>query len=183
MGELVYERRRSPRFNCGGRARIVRLPSEGLIVSANLRNLSLGGICVDIPYPVDLGERAEVLVCVNAASFRTIGTVKATVERSRACMEFVSMSAGSKGLLADLVAQLTRLQKVMGNLRAERTESQGELFRQLEEAGVWATVFGDRPLKRGIIPEESVEPPRVIPDDQKERVEDLPVVIRVNLFG
>lgn len=183
MDSFVNDRRRSPRFNCGGRARIVCLPSEGAIVSGNLRNLSLGGICVDTTRPVDLGERIEVLVCVNAASFRTLGLVKATLQGRRACMEFTRMSAGSRGLLDDLVSQLARHQKVMAALRSERPEPASDLFHQLREAGLGAAVSSNRLISLRIQQEDKDVQPLVTPREREEALADSPILINVDLFG
>ncbi len=71
------ERRRTPRFSCGGEARIYSLPSNGVHVPGRLRNLSLGGACLDTSHAFDMGARTEILVSVNAASFRTLGLVRA----------------------------------------------------------------------------------------------------------
>ena len=146
MPEIINpsdERRRSRRFSCVGQARIYRLPWDGSLVYGRLRNLSLGGVCVDTTHPIDPGARTEMLVSVNSAtSFRAIGLVRAMMERSRACLEFVQMSAGSKLLLGDLVEQLERLQKVMAKLRLKDGGDEEELSRELQEAGVCETLFG-----------------------------------------
>ena len=186
MSEIISpgsDRRRSPRFSCAGEARIYRLPWDGGPVYGRLRNLSLGGVCLDTTHPIDPGARTEMVVCVNsAASFRTIGLVRSLMERSRACVEFVQMSAGSKGLLADLVEQLGRLQKVMTKLRSEQVETEEELSRELEEAGVCAALLGPRvSLVRRTPTEINAEPGA--PGDEKKIVELAPRVIKVDLFG
>lgn len=130
------DRRRSPRFVCGGDARIVRLPSEGVPVSGKLRNLSVGGICVDASSPLDLGAKTEILVSAHAVTFRTVGLVRAVSDRSRTCLEFVNMTAGGRSILGELLDQMARLQKVMKKLRSARLEMTEELSRELEEAGV-----------------------------------------------
>ena len=182
MSEIINpsdERRRSPRFSCVGEARIYRLPWDGGLVYGRLHNLSLGGICVETTHPIDPGARAEILVCVNSAvSFRTIGLVRAMMERSRACVEFVQMSAGSKLLLGDLVDQLARLQTAMTKLRSEPVDTEEELSRELEDAGVGAALFGPRgsPIRRSPHEERSA-------DAEKRIVELTPLVIKVDLFG
>src|SRR5579863_10536039 len=88
------DRRRSPRFNCGGYAKISRLPSNGIFLAGSIRDLSLGGCHLDTALPIDCGERAEIVVCVNATSFRAVGEVKAIRDRSGAGIEFVHLSAG-----------------------------------------------------------------------------------------
>ena len=92
------------------------------------------------------------------------------------------MSAGSKGLLADLVDQLARLQKVMTKLRSEQVETEEELSRELEEAGVCAALLGPRvSLVRRTPTEINAEPGA--PGDEKKIVELAPLVIKVDLFG
>ena len=44
--------------------------------SRTVRDLSLGGCHVDTTLPIDCGVRAEIVVCVNAASFRAVGEVQ-----------------------------------------------------------------------------------------------------------
>jgi hypothetical protein len=174
------ERRRTPRFSCGGEARIYSLPSNGVHVPGKLRNLSLGGVCVDTSHAFDLGARTEILVSVNAASFRSLGLVRAA-ERSRACLEFVQMSSGSRGLLTDLIAQFERLAVAVNTLRLERFETEEELRREMEKAGVRVARLGGR----------SLSIPTVIGNDalenrsagQERIVEAAPLVIKVDLFG
>ena len=71
------ERRRTPRFNCDGHAKISLLPSDGIFLPGKIRDLSLSGCLLDTKLPVETGTRAEVVVRVNAASFRAVGIVKA----------------------------------------------------------------------------------------------------------
>ena len=111
------DRRRSARFSCSGDAKISRLPSDGSILPGKIVDLSLGGCCVDTTLPIRCGVRAEIVVRVNAASFRALGEVRAIRGPSGSGMEFVQLSAIGKDLLADLVAELARLQAVMNMLR------------------------------------------------------------------
>jgi hypothetical protein len=92
--EAEEERRRTPRFNCGGHAKISFLPSDGIFLPGKIRDLSLGGCCLDTNLPIEFGSRAEVLVRVNAASFRAVGIVKALRSDSVAGIEFVRLSTG-----------------------------------------------------------------------------------------
>jgi hypothetical protein len=61
---------RNPRFSCGGLAKISLLPSTGILFPGKIRDLSLGGCCVDTPVPIECGARAEIVVHANSASFR-----------------------------------------------------------------------------------------------------------------
>jgi len=175
------ERRRDPRFRCGGRAIIRCLPSDGMAVPGKLCNLSVSGICVETAYPIELGARAEILVSVNAASFRTVGVVKAISERSRACMEFVQISANGKEILADLIGQFARIQAVMKNLRSAR-QSETELARELDAAGVRAALFGGISSSRRFPDSGSEEDPGAGAGSESV-VELVPMTIKVDLFG
>jgi hypothetical protein len=139
------DRRRSARFICGGYAKISRLPSDGIFVPGRILDLSLHGCCVDTPVPIDCGTRAEIVVRVNAASFRAVGEVKAMRGRSVAGMEFVHLSAGGKDLLADMVTDLARLQAIMNKLRNVRREMDAESFqKELEDGKRHAAVLSER---------------------------------------
>lgn len=177
------DRRRSPRFDCRGEARIISLPTDGPFILGKLRNLSLGGICVDINQPIHPGTRTEMVVCVNAASFRTVGLVKNLIEPSRVCVEFLQMSAGSKILLADLAGQLQRLHAVMAKLRAERAETEAQLSRELGEAGMRAAQFAR--CMPAISRLTAAETPALDgePSDEENIVKLIPVKIRIDLFG
>jgi hypothetical protein len=96
------DRRRSARFSCGGLAKISRLPSDGVFVPGKILDLSLGGCCVDTALPINYGARTDIVVRVNAASFRALGEVRAIRGGSGACVEFVHLSAGGKDILANL---------------------------------------------------------------------------------
>ena len=195
------DRRRSPRFKCGGEAKISRLPSDGIFVPGKIFDLSLGGCCVDTTLPIDFGVRTEIVVCVNAASFRAVGEVRAIRSRFGAGIEFVHLSAGGKHTLADLVTELARLQAVMNKLKAARREINAESFRkQLEEGKLQAAMLSERFSFLGtILPakssgessgenseessEESSEPGQAASAAKNLIVEAQPLVIRVDLFG
>jgi hypothetical protein len=98
--DLDKDRRRSPRFRCGGHAEINCLPSSGILLPGTIRDLSLHGCCVDTSLPIDCGVRAELVVRVNAASFRAVGEIRAVRGRSGAALEFIHLSAGGKDTLA-----------------------------------------------------------------------------------
>jgi hypothetical protein len=184
MAELNDDdRRRSPRFICSGEARISRLPSDGALVSGRLRNLSMGGICIETNLPVDLGERHEILINVDAVSFRTLGLVRAIRERTRASLEFVQMSAGSRDILAEVLEHMARLQKVMRKIRSVPVKTKAELSRELEEVGVH-TQLVNRVSSLGKIPvDEGLEMDSTPRAGSETNVELLPLVIRVDLFG
>jgi len=150
-----------------------------------IRDLSLHGCCLDIPQPFDCGVRAEIIVRVNAASFRAVGEVKAIRGPSTAGMEFVHLSAGGKDLLADLVTELARWQAIMNKLKSARREIGAESFRrQLEVGKLQAGILTKRfPFLGTILSAEGSEPDQASSDGQDRVVERQPLVISVDLFG
>ena len=179
------DRRRSTRFTCGGDAKISLLPSDGIFLPGKILDLSLGGCCVDTTLSIHCGVRAEIVVRVNAASFRAVGEVRAIRGRSGAGVEFVHLSTGGKDLLEDLVAELARLQEVMNKLRSARRETDTESFRrQLEDGRLQAAMLSERfPFLGTILPGENPEPNQSASAGKDRIAEPQPLVIAVNLFG
>jgi PilZ domain len=178
------DRRRSPRFSCGGHASVSRLPSNGIFLTGNIRDLSLGGCCVDTTLPIDCGVRAEIVVRVNAASFRAVGEVRAIRGRSGACIEFVQLSTGGKDMLANLVTELARLQAVMDKLRSTREIDPESFRRQLEDRRLRAAMLSKRlPFLGTILHAESLEPEQAASAGKDVIVKAQPLVIPVDLFG
>ena len=133
---------------------------------------------------MDCGVRAEIFVRVNAASFRAVGEVKALRGRSAAGMEFVHLSAGGKGLLAGLVAELARLQAMVNKLRSTRREMDAESFRQqLEDGRLQAQMLSKRfPFLGTTLPAESSEAEKAALASPDQIVANQPLVINVDLF-
>jgi hypothetical protein len=195
------DRRRTPRFSCVGQAKISYLPSNGIFLSGALRDLSLGGCCIDTTLPIDLGKQAELIVHVNshvnAASFRAVGEVRAIRSGSAACVEFVHLSSIGKEMLADLISDLERAQMVLNKLRANRRRLHEEAFRKtLEERELQAVMLRQRFPFLGTIlsAEDAVGDPEPDPaasaskdkdkNTNKDRIVKVsPVVIAVDLFG
>ena len=182
------DRRASPRFSCGGQVTISCLPSDGIVLPGKIRDLSLGGCCVDTTLPIARGARAELFVRVNAASFRAVGEVRAIRAHSGACLEFVQLSAGGKGVLADLVRELARLQAVMNDIKSTRREIDPEAFRrQLDYRKLQATRLSRRfPLLGTTLSPESSGVSSE-PDDastgKDPREEEQLLVGPIDLFG
>lgn len=155
----IDDRRESPRFSCGGHATISRLPSDGIILPGKVRDLSLGGCCVETTLLIAPGVRAELVLRVNAASFRAVGEVRAIRGHSGACLEFVLLSASGKGVLADLVTELAKLQAVMNDIKTTRREIDPESFRrQLDYRRLQAMSLSRRfPLLGTALPPENSE--------------------------
>jgi hypothetical protein len=179
------DRRRSPRFSCGGHVKISRLPSNGIFVPGTIRDLSLHGCCLDTPLPIDCGVRAEIVVRVNAASFRAVGEVKAIRGSSAAGVEFVHLTAGGKEMLGDLIAELAKLQAVMNKLKSARREMDAESFRrQLEDGRLQALTLIERfPFLGTILRAKSSEADQPVFAGEDRIVEVQPLVIPVDLFG
>ncbi|MGA7684579.1 MAG: PilZ domain-containing protein [Terriglobales bacterium] len=174
-------RRLYRRLACGGEARISLLPEDGALYFGALRDLSRGGICIDMPCPLEVGSRAELLVRINGLTFRTVGQV-ANKERLRTGMEFIHLTAGGREMLEEFLVDLEAAQKAMAKLRMGRVESEPALSRQLMAAGIHPVVLNSRiPLLSGSA-DGSVEPSaneRMI-----ETVEAVVLVdIRVDVFG
>ncbi|MGA7293918.1 MAG: PilZ domain-containing protein [Terriglobales bacterium] len=117
-GRPEKERRRSPRFNCGGYVEINWLPSDGIYIPGKVRDLSREGCCIDTNVPIDPSMRAEIVVRVKTNSFRALGEVREVRGGSAAGIEFVRLSAGGKGLLEDLVGELARIQAAIDRLKS-----------------------------------------------------------------
>ena len=177
-------RPRNPRFSCGGLAKISVLPSDGTFLSAKIRNLSLGGCCVNTPVPIECGARAEIIVHVNSASFRAVGEVKGIRGNSEAGIEFVYLSRGGKDLLADLIAELARLQAFINHLKAARRDAEMESFRkQLESGKLLAEMWreGLRSLE-GLVPAENSEPDQGDSAGENPSKRAQPLLTPVRLF-
>ncbi len=185
--EEENDRRRSPRFTCGGHAEINCLPSTGVLLPGTIHDLSLHGCRVDTSLPIDCGVRAEIVVRVNASSFRAVGEVRAIRGRSGAGLEFVHLSAGGKDMLAGLVTDLARLQAVMNKLKSARREMDAETFRkELEDGKRRAAMLSEQfPFLRMIPAADAVEAlERAEGDGGKSRMaKTQPLVIAVDLFG
>ena len=116
------ERRRSPRFSCGGRAAIYCLPYNGVAIAGTLRNLSEGGICLNLPHALEEGMRTEVLVKVSTLSFRAAALVKGAKDSSTTSLEFLELSTGGKDALDEALQDLVRFHALTQKLRADRID-------------------------------------------------------------
>ncbi|MFY9661425.1 MAG: PilZ domain-containing protein [Terriglobales bacterium] len=192
------DRRRSPRFSCGGRAEIQCLPSSGIVIPGTIRDLSLHGCHVESSLPIACGARAEIVVRVNSASFRAVGEVRAIRGRSGAGVEFAYLSAGGKELLTGLITDLARLQALMNKLKAKRREVDGESFRrELADAKAQAAIWSERfPFLCAISPAEDAgdraqdeskggkaAPASKDGDGDYPAASAKPLIVAVDLFG
>jgi hypothetical protein len=175
------ERRRSARFHCGGNAKISELPSDGSVIHATIRDLSLHGCCIDIPRLITCGARAEIIVCVNAASFRAIGEIKVLRAPFAIGFEFVHLSAGGKDSLDELITDLAKLKSVMKKLDHDPRESGTTSFRkQLERGQIQAVKLSrTQPARQIILPSGLGDSPkrskRTANETRKESQECVPL--------
>ena len=116
------DRRRSPRFSCGGLAKIICLPSDGIYLAGRVRDLSSNGCGIETVTPLECGARAEILVQVSDASFRAIGQVKAVRRSGGIGMEFLQLSAGGHDMLVELLRELAKRRAIATTVRAARRE-------------------------------------------------------------
>ena len=175
----LLDRRRSPRFNCGGRAKIYCLPFDGnAIFSGTLRNLSSGGICLAMGPPFEPGSLMEVVVQVSTASFRAAAVVRGQRDPSATSLEFVQISAGAKDVLEDVLVRLARLQALNRRLRSQRMDAETErVLAESQRSRVWAGAGRSanaevhRETKSSNLPIE------------REIAEILPELLEIDLFG
>ena len=178
------DRPRNPRFSCGGVAKISLLPSNGLFLSGKLLDLSLGGCCVDTPVPIECGARAEIVVHVNSSSFRAVGEVRGIHGNSEAGIQFIYLSGGGKDPLADLIAELARLQALINQLKAARRDAESESFRKQLESGKLLAAMWRKRLRslEGLAPAESSETDQVSSAGAESSKGGQPLVTPVRLF-
>src|SRR5271167_847890 len=153
----VSDRRRIPRYSCSGQARITCVPLSGALLRGRVRDLGLGGCCIEsieTTSPFDLGARTEILVEVNSWFFRAVGHIRAVRGRSVISMEFARLSSGGFDMLADLIADLEG--PLTGMARQERlVERSRQLLRDTSSLGS----LRDRgvAIVGTIVPAQSVE--------------------------
>lgn len=104
------DRRQTPRVRCGGVAKIISLPSEGLSVSGKVLNLSLGGCRLETVYTLPEGTRAEIILAVNAASIRVLGEVRAIRGPHGFGVKFLQVSGWGEDLLDEVIHELATVQ-------------------------------------------------------------------------
>jgi PilZ domain len=158
------ERRHSPRFACAGRVRMVSLPMEGVCRSAKLRDLSLGGCCLEIPCPLPCGTRAELVIHVNALNFRVLSLVK--VLRGRAVgMQFLQLTEAGNRALKEVLADAAKFHAAVSALRSARGRQETDLWRQFHDAKLEPVALQRYPIFRQIL---TVPPATEAPDPEEE---------------
>ncbi len=169
------DRRRHRRVVCGGQAEISLLPSDGALYLGQLRNLSQGGMCLEMPCPLEVGARAELMVRINGLTFRTLGQVR-TLERPRTGMEFVYLSAGGRKMLEEFLADIEEMHKAMAKLRSGGL-SEAELSRELKSAGVRSSLLNSRARAAGLT-EKSPNSA-----GSEKMIEPVEAIVKVDIFG
>jgi hypothetical protein len=103
---------------------------------------------------------------------------------SEAGIEFVYLSRGGKDLLADLIAELARLQAFINHLKAARRDAEMESFRkQLESGKLLASMWRKRLRSlEGLVPAGSSETDQVASASGDPGKEAQPLVTTVRLF-
>ncbi len=117
------DRRQSPRVRCGGLAKIISLPSEGVSVSGKVLNLSLGGCGIETVSTLPKGTRAEIILRVNAASIRVLAEVRAARGPQGLGVKFLQVSGWGEYLLGELIHDLATAQSIANLRRAARRVS------------------------------------------------------------
>jgi hypothetical protein len=124
------ERRQNRRIRCGGTAKIISLPSEGLWVPGKVLNLSVGGCGIETASPLSAGTLAEIVLRVNAASIRVLGEVSAHRDPRVVGVEFRLVSAYGKDLLTELMEELAKRQIVANFKKPVRDKSEFDTNRR-----------------------------------------------------
>lgn len=142
---------------------------------------------MDTPQSIDSGERAELLIRVNAASFRVVGEVRAIRGPSSAGMEFVQLSAGGQQMLSELCTDLAKLHSVMKAIKAMRHELEGKTFREKWDIARTIAAGNLCPSWMNLLSESlrsEDESDRSPGSDAREWVRaEPPVVITIDVFG
>jgi hypothetical protein len=99
-------------------------------------------------------------------------------------IQFIYLSRGGKDLLADLIAELARLQALINQLKAARRDAEAESFRkQLESGKLLAAMWRERLRSlEGLAPAESSETDQVSSAGGESSKGGQPLVTPVRLF-
>ena len=111
--DIAVERRRSPRYGCGGAVQILSLPWEGALLWGKLCNLGFGGCYIETGAALQCETRTEIVLRSNGLSMRAMGQVRAVRGHSGMGIEFVRMSTRAYSTLADLMHELEKFRGVV----------------------------------------------------------------------
>lgn len=171
------ERRRSPRFSCGGQAKIICLPSDGTLLPGRVRDLSLGGCSIETVSPLGWGARAEILVQVNASSFRALSQVRALRGPHGIGMQFLHLTPGGRDMLVELIRELARQNAIAATLRAARREPDQDRWAECRAALLQESF----PMLGRIMVSENSEP-RPLPVERSALVDEDTKEFPLDLF-
>jgi PilZ domain len=159
----TVDRRRMARYSCSGHAQITCLPLNGALLRGRLRDLGLGGCCIEsieTNSPPDLDTKTEILVQVNSWFFRAMAVVRAVRDRSGISVEFMRMSAGGYTMLTDLIADLERPGPVAHSRRRPRPATWSPLRASLNPTNPAQLREGTAVSNRGIAIVGTIVPPQ-----------------------
>jgi hypothetical protein len=150
---ILVERRQSPRFACGGKAKILSLPLDGVRLDARLLDLSLGGCCVESQQPFSLFEKAEIVLHTNTASFRALAQIKASRGNSIG-MQFVRLTETGNELLRQVLADAAKFHIAVSILRGARNRQSVELISEVSPEIKQVSLRDEFPVFRAMLREE-----------------------------
>lgn len=101
-----------------------------VFLPGRVRDLSLGGCCLEVASRLDCGTRAEMVLRVNSEAFRAVGRVLNLRDRSGVEIEFLQLSTSGRESLQDLIRRLERWQAILNQMKSAREEDQRELLMQ-----------------------------------------------------
>jgi hypothetical protein len=103
-----FDRRKQPRFECGGPAEVVAIES-GSHYQGEIRDLSLTGCYIATPAKLDLDRRADVelCLCVNGDSLTSAARVIVVRPDSGVAFEFLAVDPEMRAALLTLIQKLT----------------------------------------------------------------------------
>jgi hypothetical protein len=104
----ALERRKQPRFECGGSAEVVAIES-GSHYHGEIRDLSLTGCYIATPARMDLDRRADVelCLCVNGDSLSSPARVIIVRPESGVAFEFLAVDPEMRAALLMLIQRLS----------------------------------------------------------------------------
>jgi hypothetical protein len=157
------------------------------VVSGRIIDLSLHGCRVETPLSLAHGASTDVVVRVNADSFRAVAEVREILGQSIAGLEFVQLTAGGQILLADLLSDLAKLHKDMNQFKTGRPGVSLRAFRG--EPGMAPVEAAVRPGRNQVrfrplvVQAEALNQKQAAAPDNRPIEVPEPLVIRIDLFG
>jgi PilZ domain len=112
VAQREEDRRRHPRFQCGGEAEIRTLCS-GHRAQGKIINLSVGGCLIQLEddHNFRRGEGAEMTFCVRQLPLRVQGSIRQTYVGQAVGVEFTVLTERGKRQLLQLIEELAEILK------------------------------------------------------------------------